>query len=203
MRRIVPLVLAAAFLALPAFAHATAGDLDPTWGGTLGNLLGTVTTDVSTAADGINGLAIQPDGKIVAVGYAHVGAVPGLDQFAVTRYNADGSLDTSFAVASAVPGTTIVPLACTTIPARAGAVAIQPDGKIVVVGWGPNVNCTRDDLFTVMRLNPDGTVDTSFGGQNGDVPGTLTHQLRGQDGDAYAVVLQPAANALGFKIVAA
>ena len=51
---------------------------------------GLVTTDFGGQEDGITGIALQSDGKIVAVGSSD-GKV-----FALARYNTDGSLDTSF-----------------------------------------------------------------------------------------------------------
>src|SRR4051794_17178616 len=85
-------VLATAALALPASASAAAGDLDTTFGaGT-----GLVKTDFTgSTEDQINGIAIQSDGKIVTAGFSH-DQTGDFDRFAVARYNADGSLDTSF-----------------------------------------------------------------------------------------------------------
>ena len=68
--------------------------------------------------------------------------------FAVVRYNPDGSLDTSFG------GTGIVGTPVGTGYDVATSVAIQADGKIVVAGNG----------FAVVRYNTDGTLDTSFNG---------------------------------------
>ena len=93
---------------------------------------GLVTTDVGNgAADEARGVAIQSDGKIVVVGYVFASHIPGNPinfDFALVRYNTDGSLDTSFGDGGKV----------TTdfngLGDRAFAVAIQPDDKIVVVG---------------------------------------------------------------------
>jgi uncharacterized delta-60 repeat protein len=75
-------------------------------------------------ADG-NSVAAQSDGKIVVAGYADVG---GVDQFALVRYNSDGSLDTSFNINGKV--TTAVG----TGTCKGQGVAVQGDGKIVVMG---------------------------------------------------------------------
>lgn len=90
------------------------------------------------------GIAIQADGKIVAAGQGSAG----LD-FLVARYGADGSLDPSFngtgTVATNLVGTD-----------RGYAVAIQPDGKILVGG-------RAGSKPAIVRYNDDGTLDTSFG----------------------------------------
>ena len=72
------------FVAMIATA-ASSGDLDPSFDSD-----GLVTTDFGGQEDGITGIALQSDGKIVAVGSSD-GKV-----FALARYNTDGSLDTSF-----------------------------------------------------------------------------------------------------------
>ena len=93
-------------------------------------------------------VAIQPDGKIVTVGEY-------LDRtlyFAAARHNADGTLDTTFGF----QGTTTFGFSGS--GDRAEAVAIQPDGKIVMAGIGYNVS------FAMARLNPNGTLDTTFDG---------------------------------------
>src|SRR5215471_13062880 len=70
-------------------------------------------------------VAIQPDGKIVAAGATRGG---GTAEFALARYNADGSLDSSFGSGGKVI-TNSLPR-----PALANAVLIQPDNKIVAAG---------------------------------------------------------------------
>ncbi len=96
---------------------------------------------------GINSVAIQSDGKIVAAGYisGHL--------FALARYNADGSLDTSFGSGGIVT---------TLFSAFAGAnsVAIQSDGKIVVAGGASNGGASK---FALARYNQNGSLDASFG----------------------------------------
>lgn len=103
----------------------------------------------------VQAIAVQPDGKIIAGGWAY-------SDFTVVRYNANGSLDTSF------NGTGIV---------RTGFeepfvsfdnledLILQPDGKIIAVGsaytYVPPGNAQRVD-FTVVRYNTDGSLDTTF-----------------------------------------
>ena len=81
-----------------------------------------------------NSVAAQRDGKIVVAGYAEVG---GVDQFALVRYNADGSLDTSF------NGSGKLTTAVGTGTCHGEGVALQEDGKIVVAGYSfkPAAGC--------------------------------------------------------------
>jgi uncharacterized delta-60 repeat protein len=102
-------------------------------------------------ADG-NSVAAQRDGKIVVAGYA---GISGVDQFALVRYNSDGSLDTSFNSSGKV--TTAVG----TGTCKAEGVALQDDGKIVVAGY--SFNAGGQSCFTVLRYGADGNLDTSFG----------------------------------------
>ena len=158
-------VLGAGLLA-SAPAQAAPGDLDPTFSGD-----GKVVTDFGGSDNGA-GVAVQPDGKIVVVGTA-------ARDVALARYNADGSLDSSFdgdgKAATDFGGDDY------------GAdVAVQPDGKVVVVGGSVGG-------FALARHNADGSLDPSFGGD-----GKLTTDFGGSGGAAYGVALQP-----DGKIVAA
>src|SRR5262249_28492849 len=110
---------------------------------------------------------VQPDGKILVAGASTVN-----DNAVVYRLNPDGSLDTTFdgdgALGIDTGGLDIV-----------RAMALQPDGKIVVVG---ETSLNLD--AAVYRLNPNGTFDTSFNG--GAVYLDSGHQER-----ANAVAIQP------------
>ena len=108
---------------------------------------GILTTDVGI--DRGNSVALQSDGKIVVAGTSD-------DDFCVLRYNADGSLDSSFG-----GGDGIVTVDLGGID-RGNSLALQSDGKIVVAG-------TSDDDFCVLRYNADGSLDSSFGGGDGIV----------------------------------
>lgn len=102
----------------------------------------------------LNAVTLQSDGKIIAVGQA--GLLVEL-QFDVVRYNTDGSLDTSFDTdGRASVGTFNI---------TATSVVVQPDGKIVVGGFALNELDPGDHgrYYEVVRLNPDGSPDTSFG----------------------------------------
>jgi uncharacterized delta-60 repeat protein/uncharacterized repeat protein (TIGR01451 family) len=94
-------------------------------------------------------VAVQPDGKIVVVGSGS----PNQD-FLVARFNPDGTPDATFSG----DGEANVSFGKTDI---ATAVALQPDGKIVVAGY---TDAGGDNDFAVLRLNPDGTLDTAFSG---------------------------------------
>ena len=121
------------------------GSLDTTFSGD-----GKQTTDFG-GEDEANGVAIQEDGKIVVVGPQ---AGTGID-FALARYNPNGTLDTSFS------GDGKQTTDFGGVGQVANAVAVQDDGKIVVVGdAGPMFS----DDFALARYNPNGSLDTSFSG---------------------------------------
>ena len=98
-----------------------------------------------------NSVAVQRDGKIVVAGSAQVG---GVDQFALVRYNSDGSLDTSLNSNGTIT-TAVGKGTC-----KGEGVALQEDGKIVVVGY--SFNTGGQSCFTVLRYGTDGSLDTSF-----------------------------------------
>jgi uncharacterized delta-60 repeat protein len=125
------------------------GSLDTSFNGT-----GKVTTDFGGDgnAEG-RSVAVQTDGKIVVVGYATAGNT---EKFALARYNADGTLDTSFGDSGRVM--TDVGIS----GSNATGVALQKDGKIVVAGYAVN-NSGTDYDFACVRYNTDGKVDQSFG----------------------------------------
>ena len=136
-------------LALSASTPAAPGDLDPTFGsGGIVLTSGLTSGGVSFQLYQAWAMAIQPDGKIVVVGEGIRNPPSVLNwDFAVVRYNPDGSLDTSFG------GTGIVVTQLSVNFDGATSVAIQADGKIVVAGGR-----------YVVRYNPNGSLDTSFNG---------------------------------------
>jgi uncharacterized delta-60 repeat protein len=144
-----------------------AGALDTTFG-----TGGKVVTPVGsgTASDAINDIAIQPDGKIVAVGYTSpTGPVSNIF---VLRYNADGTLDTAFDGDGKV---------ITTVGTKRDfgqSVIIQPDGKIVVAG-GTEGAIHYD--FVVLRYNADGSLDSSFDGDGKVVTSIMDRSDFAQD----------------------
>jgi uncharacterized delta-60 repeat protein len=164
----------------PQVAQAAAGDLDPTFG-----IGGMVTTDLNHSTDIANAVAVQPDGKFIVVGQTYKNNDFSGEDFAVARYNADGTLDTTFGAGGRVrtdfPGLAAVP----------SAVVIQADGKIVVAG-GAFPLFTFLGNFELVRYNPNGSLDRSFG--NGGIVTTTFPE----GSYASAVALQP-----DGKIVAA
>jgi uncharacterized delta-60 repeat protein len=156
----------------------TDGSLDTsfgTGGSTLTNLITLPPGSANSTA--ARAVTIQPDGKIVLAGSYSVGG--GLGHFALVRYNTDGSLDASFGTGGIVT---------TTVDGNdfATAVAVQSDGKLVVVGGaGPAGSLASD--FAVLRYNTNGTLDGSFG-TGGKVE---TPAPSGTDAAANAVLIQP------------
>jgi uncharacterized delta-60 repeat protein len=117
--------------------YTTAGALDTSFGGT-----GLVLTQTTQTA--LESMALQSDGKILAVGGTYYG-------FQVVRYNSDGSLDTEFGTSGIVTQN---------LPSRFesayyGGLVVQSTGKIIIAG--------RSDTFTMVRFNTNGTIDNSFG----------------------------------------
>ena len=119
-----------------------------------GGLDTTFDTDgkVTTAIGSYNtafAVALQSDGKIIAAGSANGSQM----DFALVRYNTNGSLDTTFdidgKVITAVGNFTDV----------AYSVAIQNDGKIVMAGYSSNGS---NDDFSLVRYNTNGSLDSTF-----------------------------------------
>jgi uncharacterized delta-60 repeat protein len=152
--------LLSSFPTLPV--RAAAGDLDLTFGSG-----GRVVTDFG-GDDFVASVAVQPDGKIVALGQSG-------GQFALARYNTDGSLDPGFGAGGKL----------TTAVTGFGlglAVTLQPDGKIVGAGAGEGAG--QD--FAVVRYNADGSLDNGFGSG-----GIVLTDISGGDDVAFAVAIQP------------
>jgi uncharacterized delta-60 repeat protein len=133
-------------------AALSAGDPDPAFGSG-GAVYYSLGSGPSPSAR-LDAVALQPDGKILVAGRGT--DANGQDSFLVARLNSDGSLDTSFAV-----GGVFMPQLGTGSPATsaAHAIALQPDGKIVV---GGEANGSPNG-FMLIRLNSNGTPDADFG----------------------------------------
>jgi uncharacterized delta-60 repeat protein len=123
--------------------YSSDGTLDSAFSGD-----GKVRTSFSTDRDFANAVAVQADGRIIAVGRS--GGNGG--RFGLARYNTDGTLDTTFG------GDGRVTTNFTAGDDVANGVAVQADGKIVVVG---GANFTR---FALARYSSDGTLDSTFSG---------------------------------------
>lgn len=130
----------------PDIARAQAGALDPSFG-----TGGLVVTDFGRAADEALALAVQPDGKILAVGSARAGEG---EDFGIVRYQRDGFQDGPRVNVDFHPGQRLNDAAV--------AVAVQPDGRIVV-GGRTSSDAGRNNDFGIVRLRRDLTLDPTFG----------------------------------------
>jgi uncharacterized delta-60 repeat protein len=159
------IALVSGLLAFLAFATAAygAGELDPTFDGD-----GRVITDFGAGEEGQD-IAIQADGKVVVAGVSYAA-----NDFALARYNTDGSLDTSLDG----DGRVVTDLGSAD---RGSAVAIQGDGKIVAAGRS---GAGLDANFALARYNPDGSLDTTFDGD-----GKVVTDFGGLD-SAFDVAIQ-------------
>jgi uncharacterized delta-60 repeat protein len=142
--------LCIATLSIGPSVFAADGDLDPTFNGT-----GIVTTN-NAPVEEARDLVIQPDGKIVVAGSAGTSSFFNgtLLDFQLARYNPDGSLDTTFGSGGIV--TTDIDEIDTL-----EAVALQPDGRIVVTG--ATSSGSVGEKLVLVRYNADGSLDTTFG----------------------------------------
>jgi uncharacterized delta-60 repeat protein len=146
-------------------ASAASGDLDPSFGAG-----GRVTTAFPGGA-AANAVAIQPDGRIVAVGWAT--RPSGGPSIAVARYQPNGELDPSFGDGGMV---------LTSIRGggdEARSVEVRSNGKIVVAGSDDRAR------FAVVRYRADGSLDPSFGGN-----GIVRTDLTPRDDVAYDLAIQ-------------
>ena len=128
-------------------AHAipAIGSLDPDFNS--GGMIPGTATIPATDFGNVRAMALQPDGKIVVAGSLS-------NDFALARYNSDGTLDAAF------NGTGIVTTDFGTYFDWATGVVVQPDGKLVVAGYGYS---GTDNDIAVARYNSDGSLDSSFG----------------------------------------
>ena len=114
------------------------------------NANGSLDTSFAPTGTGLNGpvtaVALQPDGKVLIGG--EFTSYNGTGRRYIARLNADGSLDASFAPSG------------TGFDRFVDALALQPDGKVVVGGQFANYDGTA--AASVIRLNADGSRDASF-----------------------------------------
>ena len=127
----------------------------------------------------VSAVAVQTDGKIVlGGGFTHVN---GVTRNGITRLNPDGSFDTGFNASTgfqngaAHPGATITGFYIT-------AVALQANGQILVGSGGFFAGSAGTERNGIIRLNTDGTADTSFnpGAGASDVVNTISVQADGK-----------------------
>lgn len=165
-----PFVMGTANVTLYArwFPYSTGiPDIDFGEGGIVTTPLGEDTQDEARA------LAIQADGKIVVAGRSSSGADY---DFAVVRYDDDGSLDTTFGAG----GIVITPVEGGISPDRVQALAIQADGKIVAAGYSSS-------HFALVRYDEHGELDPDFG--TGGIVTTSVEEGVTTD-RAYALAIQ-------------
>ncbi|WP_328619641.1 calcium-binding protein [Streptomyces sp. NBC_00354] len=143
------------------------GNLDPSLGGDGAVVAGFTPTSPQDVGGIARGMALQPDGKIVSVGYVGNTAF----DIGVARYLPNGSLDPTFSgdgmVTADFGGTEF-----------GNAVAVQPDGKVVAAGSG-GVG------VALLRYNADGSPDAGFG-----TGGRTSVHFPGDGGGANAMALQ-------------
>ncbi|MFE5594704.1 calcium-binding protein [Streptomyces sp. NPDC056549] len=157
--------------------YTTAGALDPTFSGD-----GITTSDFGGGAHSANAVAIQPsDGKIVVAGTTEVIAEEGggCCFFSVARYNTDGSLDSGFGDGGLVRVDEFGG------SADGADVAVQSDGRIVAAGKGAGGG------FALVRLDTNGNLDPSLGGDGAVVAGFTPTSPQDAGGIARSLALQP------------
>ncbi|MGR0482875.1 MAG: CFI-box-CTERM domain-containing protein [Candidatus Electronema sp. V4] len=142
------------------------GSLDPAF-----NIDGTVTTAVGSFDDEALAVAVQPDGKILAAGYSSNGENR---DFALIRYNSDGSLDRSFGAEG---------MAVTAVGGSHDEITdivVQEDGGIVIVGAAQSAD---GKVAVLARYLADGSPDTAFADQG------FSLSVVGVDAQAESVAL--------------
>ena len=143
------------------------GSLDSSFG-----VNGIVITDISNF-DYIYDMVVQPDGKIIVAGDRKKNENDFLTSFTV-RYLPDGRLDKSF-------GRKGIAFTSYSDNIDITSVALQPDGKIIV---GGNYNIYGD--FMLLRYQPDGSLDSSFGGD-----GIIRYDFGADIGHLFDLAVQP------------
>jgi uncharacterized delta-60 repeat protein len=150
------------------------GSLDASFGAG-----GKVTTDFGSFNDNAFSVTVQADGKIVASGFAsNVSGVT--EQFAIARYNTDGSLDATFGAG----GKVLTDMGGHWLQ-NAESVKVQPDGKIMVAGYA-FAESGGPEVFALARYNSDGSLDGSFG-----TGGKVLTSFGSDDGEADSLLIQP------------
>src|SRR5262245_57732496 len=145
-RRLLAVSVAAVLLSsyLHNCAGAEAAQLDPRYGAS-----GKVATHFENKTSEIHAVAILANGEICVAGMAG-------GDFAVARYNANGSLDVSFGSGGKVTTDFTGPNGFD----EADAIAVQPDNRIIAVGHAANGSASD---FALARYNENGTLDSTFG----------------------------------------
>lgn len=148
---------------------ASSGGLDPTFG-----TGGKVLTPFEGADASARAIVQQADGKLVVVGDTCDDTAC---EFALVRYEPDGTLDTTFGSGGKVL------TSFDAADANAGTIVQQPDGKLVVAGDTCGATSCQ---FALVRYDADGSPDPSFG-----IGGKVITPFDAGDAGAAALVLQP------------
>lgn len=132
------------------------------------NTDGSIDTSFSLDGDGFDGyvvsIVVQPDGKIIVA-----------EEFGkITRLNSDGSLDSTFNTGTGGNSTI-------------RSVKLQEDGKILIVGWLTSFN--GEAVNYLARLNPDGSLDSTFAQEGGGLSDAV-YSIAIQDDGKYLVTGQ-------------
>jgi uncharacterized delta-60 repeat protein len=181
MKTFMRIALASVLGSTAAAACAADGDIDTSFG--TGGLALTGLTDASGAS--ACAPLVQPDGKIVTCATRLLNGSSGSD-FLVARFNADGTPDTSFSF----DGQLTIDFDNGAGSDLASALALQADGKIIVVGSTKASTAPGTGDFAIARLDADGSLDTTFGAGTGKT--TVAFDLNAGAGNdtAASVALQ-------------
>ena len=136
---------------------------------------GFVSTDFANGDDAGLGIGIDADGKIVVVGKADTAGILGND-FAIARYNSDGTLDTSFGSGGKVSTN------FNDADDAAYAVAFDASGNLLVAGSAKTDRDNGHDDFALVRYTSAGVLDTTFG-----TNGTVVTDFDGGNDKAFSV----------------
>ena len=153
--------------------YTTAGYIDKSFG------VNGIATAFSSSDAIVSSFVIKPSGKIIAAGTDG-------KNFAIAKFNADGTLDSSFGNKGTVSTNFLGAFD------EAYSVAVQPDNKIVAAGLATDPQGSDLSRIAVARYNPDGSLDSSF-----NYDGKVSKHAPGNGFDGcQSIILQP-----GGKIV--
>lgn len=156
---------------LTVTVRGTAGSVDTSFGAA-----GKIITEVGAGEDYANAVTVQADGKVIVAGSSRTNTATVVS---LVRYSIDGDMDVTFGTGGKV---------LTSVSERsdvAYAIAVQPDGKILVAGSSDQSAAGNGLDFMLVRYNTNGTLDTTFG--NG---GKVVTDILHQGNVARAMVLQ-------------
>ncbi len=169
------------------------GQVDTSFGGYNNQLGGTVTLPAITGVESVDNcyaLVLQPDGNIVLAG-SSFNTIANTIWFAAARLLPSGHLDITFGGHyGEAPGIFCAPIgAHIYYGSEAYCVTLQNDGYIVLGGY-TNLNPSQYDLFSAVRLQPDGQFDFSFGNNNLGVVYIENSIAGGYYNHCYSIALQ-------------